>query len=155
MGGTHDRLMRDHQTSYAERADELLVERFARGKGAREGIHRILEAGVGTARISKPLAKRGMEMTGIDAPRGMPARARAKGLSRLVLGSAYRRKLPIPREALKRAITNVRTRVGHRTVACHGLRRPPPGGREHGGRAQSADNKGKDPGTVGGGGEFE
>ena len=48
---------------------------------------------------------------------------------------AYCRKLPIPREALKRAITNDRTRVGHRTVACHGLRRPPPGGREHGGRA--------------------
>ncbi|MCL4308567.1 MAG: hypothetical protein M1126_04285 [Candidatus Thermoplasmatota archaeon] len=75
-----------------------------------------------------------MELTGIGARVGMPARASAEELHRPVFGSAYRRKLPIPRGTLECAIPHVRTRVGHRTVAYRGSRRPPPGGREHGGR---------------------
>lgn len=58
------------------------------------GIRRVLEVGVGTGRIAVPLAARGPEVTGIDASWGMLARAKAKGVTRLVRGSAYR--LPFP-----------------------------------------------------------
>lgn len=58
------------------------------------GVGRLLEVGVGTGRVALPLSGRGIELTGLDASRGMLAHARAKGLSGLVLGSAYR--LPFP-----------------------------------------------------------
>ena len=61
------------------------------------GVHRLLEVGVGTGRIARPLEERGVEVTGLDASRGMLARARAKGLPRLIRGSAYH--LPFPDEA--------------------------------------------------------
>ncbi|HLM90992.1 MAG TPA: class I SAM-dependent methyltransferase [Thermoplasmata archaeon] len=54
-----------------------------------EGIHAILEIGVGTGRVARPLSGLGFQMTGVDASRGMLALARAKGLPRLVRGSAY------------------------------------------------------------------
>ncbi len=56
----------------------------------REGVERILEVGVGTGRIARPLTDRGLEVTGIDVSRGMLAHARAKGLPRLLRASAYR-----------------------------------------------------------------
>ncbi len=61
------------------------------------GVRRVLEVGVGTGRIARPLEERGFEVTGIDASLGMLALARGKGLPRLVRGSAYR--LPFPDEA--------------------------------------------------------
>lgn len=54
------------------------------------GVQRVLEVGVGTGRIAGPLTERGLEVTGVDPSRGMLRRARAKGLSRLIRGSAYR-----------------------------------------------------------------
>jgi SAM-dependent methyltransferase len=54
------------------------------------GAESLLEVGVGTGRIARPLVAEGFGVTGVDASRGMMARARSKGLSRLVRGSAYR-----------------------------------------------------------------
>ena len=54
------------------------------------GVRSVLEVGVGTGRVAGPLAAGGLRVTGVDAARGMLARARAKGLERLVRGSAYR-----------------------------------------------------------------
>jgi ubiquinone/menaquinone biosynthesis C-methylase UbiE len=50
----------------------------------------VLEVGVGTGRIARPMSERGFEITGVDASPGMLARARAKGVGRLVRGNAYR-----------------------------------------------------------------
>ena len=47
----------------------------------------VLEVGVGTGRIAEPLAQRGLQVTGVDASRGMLRRAHAKGIPRLVQGS--------------------------------------------------------------------
>jgi ubiquinone/menaquinone biosynthesis C-methylase UbiE len=54
------------------------------------GVRRLLEVGVGTGRVVLPLAALGLSVTGVDASRGMLRRARAKGVPRLVRGSAYR-----------------------------------------------------------------
>ena len=56
----------------------------------RAGAVRVLEVGVGTGRVAKPLLERGIELTGVDPSRGMLSRARSKGLPRLVRGSGYR-----------------------------------------------------------------
>jgi SAM-dependent methyltransferase len=56
---------------------------------ARDGVSSLLEVGVGTGRIAAPLGERGLAVTGLDASRGMLDRARAKGVPRLVRGSAY------------------------------------------------------------------
>jgi len=56
----------------------------------RWGIHRLVEVGVGTGRVARPLLERELEVTGVDSSPGMLARARAKGIPRLVRGSAYR-----------------------------------------------------------------
>jgi ubiquinone/menaquinone biosynthesis C-methylase UbiE len=53
------------------------------------GVSSVLEVGVGTGRIAKPLLDRGMAVTGLDASKGMLAKARAKGLPRLLRGSGY------------------------------------------------------------------
>ena len=66
------------------------------------GIRRVLEVGVGTGRIAGPLTHEGLEVTGVDASRGMLARARAKGLPRLIRASAYR--LPLADRALDGAL---------------------------------------------------
>lgn len=49
----------------------------------------ILEIGVGTGRVSAPLARSGFQMTGVDISRKMMERAQAKGLENLVLASGY------------------------------------------------------------------
>jgi ubiquinone/menaquinone biosynthesis C-methylase UbiE len=54
----------------------------------------ILEVGVGTGRVARPLVELGVKLCGIDASRGMLGRAAAKGLPYLVRGNAYR--LPFP-----------------------------------------------------------
>jgi ubiquinone/menaquinone biosynthesis C-methylase UbiE len=54
------------------------------------GVSSILEVGVGTGRVARPLLERGFAVAGIDASKGMLAKARAKGLPRLVRGSGYR-----------------------------------------------------------------
>jgi ubiquinone/menaquinone biosynthesis C-methylase UbiE len=54
----------------------------------------ILEVGVGTGRVARPLVDRGVRVVGVDASRGMLGRAAAKGLPYLVRGNAYR--LPFP-----------------------------------------------------------
>jgi ubiquinone/menaquinone biosynthesis C-methylase UbiE len=66
------------------------------------GVRDLLEVGVGTGRVAAPLAARGFEVTGVDASRGMLARARAKGIPRLVRGSAYR--LPLDTGAVDAAL---------------------------------------------------
>lgn len=66
------------------------------------GIRRLVEVGVGTGRVAAPLLERGLEVTGIDAAPGMLARARAKGIHRLVQGNAYR--LPFGDQAFDAAL---------------------------------------------------
>jgi ubiquinone/menaquinone biosynthesis C-methylase UbiE len=53
------------------------------------GAISLLEVGVGTGRVAKPLLDRGVTLLGIDASKGMLAKAREKGLTRLVRGSGY------------------------------------------------------------------
>lgn len=72
-----------------EPLDAGCLERLA-GQLRIWGIQRVLEVGVGTGRVSGPLAARGLHVTGVDASRGMLSRARSKGLARLAQGSAYR-----------------------------------------------------------------
>jgi SAM-dependent methyltransferase len=66
------------------------------------GVRRLVEVGVGTGRVAAPLAAKGFEVTGVDASRGMLARAREKGIPRLVRGSAYH--LPFDARALDAAL---------------------------------------------------
>ncbi len=54
------------------------------------GVARALEIGVGTGRMARPLLDRGIDLTGVDASTPMLARARSKGIERLVRGNAYR-----------------------------------------------------------------
>jgi ubiquinone/menaquinone biosynthesis C-methylase UbiE len=53
------------------------------------GWKAILEVGVGTGRIARPLVDQGVRVVGVDASRGMLGRAAAKGLPYLVRGNAY------------------------------------------------------------------
>ncbi|MGA7476446.1 MAG: class I SAM-dependent methyltransferase [Thermoplasmata archaeon] len=53
------------------------------------GWSEVLEVGVGTGRIARPLVDRGVRVVGVDASRGMLGRAAAKGLPYLVRGNAY------------------------------------------------------------------
>jgi ubiquinone/menaquinone biosynthesis C-methylase UbiE len=66
------------------------------------GVHSLLEVGVGTGRVALPMRAQGFEVTGLDASRGMLARARSKGVRRLVRGSAYR--LPVADHAVDAAL---------------------------------------------------
>ncbi|MGA8710747.1 MAG: class I SAM-dependent methyltransferase [Thermoplasmata archaeon] len=50
----------------------------------------LLEIGVGTGRVARPLVELGVRVVGVDASRGMLARAAAKHLPYLVRGTAYR-----------------------------------------------------------------
>lgn len=63
-----------------------------------ERVLTLVEVGVGTGRVAAPLSKIGFVVTGVDASVGMLARARGKGLDRLVRGSAYR--LPFASQAV-------------------------------------------------------
>ena len=79
-------------TVYDTTRDPLAASTFdalARSLRA-EGVHNLLEVGVGTGRVAAPLARSGFQVTGVDASRGMLSRARTKGLPGLVRGSAYR-----------------------------------------------------------------
>lgn len=67
-------------TTVARLVDEL----------ARAGVERLVEVGVGTGRMARPLADAGISVVGVDAAGRMLARARAKGLLRLVRGEAHR-----------------------------------------------------------------
>lgn len=49
----------------------------------------VLEVGVGTGRIAKPLGELGLRVVGVDASRGMLGRAAKKRIPHLVLGTAY------------------------------------------------------------------
>jgi ubiquinone/menaquinone biosynthesis C-methylase UbiE len=69
--------------------DPATVTRIAR-ELRRAGVHSILEIGVGTGRIARPLTDRGFEVTGADLSLGMLGRARKKRLHRLVRASGYR-----------------------------------------------------------------
>jgi ubiquinone/menaquinone biosynthesis C-methylase UbiE len=60
-------------------------------------VRSLLEIGVGTGRMAEPLTARGFEITGVDLSWGMLRNARAKGLDRLVRGTAYR--LPFPSQS--------------------------------------------------------
>ncbi len=54
------------------------------------GARDVLDAGVGTGRFARPLLEAGFQVCGVDLSRGMLARARAKGLPRLVRGTLLR-----------------------------------------------------------------
>ena len=75
--------------------DSETVDRLAEVL-ARVGVSSLLEVGVGTGRVAQPLVDRGIRVTGLDASRGMLAKARGKGLVRLIRGSGYR--LPFPND---------------------------------------------------------
>ena len=57
---------------------------------SRDGVTRILEAGVGTGRIAVPLQQRGLQIVGVDLAREMLTRARGKGVRDLILADANR-----------------------------------------------------------------
>lgn len=59
---------------------------------ALEGCRTILDIGVGTGRIAKPLQERGFLVTGVDLSIKMMERAKEKGVENLVIGDS--RKLP-------------------------------------------------------------
>jgi SAM-dependent methyltransferase len=88
----------DETRSPLEAAEVEAIAGLLRGWG----IRRLLEIGVGTARVALPLAARGLDVTGLDASRRMLVRARKKGLGRLVRGTAYR--LPFADRAFDSAI---------------------------------------------------
>jgi len=64
--------------------------------------HHLLEVGVGTGRVARPLVDLGVRVVGIDASGGMLARAAAKHLPYLVRGNAYH--LPFPDRAFDAAL---------------------------------------------------
>ncbi|MGP8124398.1 MAG: class I SAM-dependent methyltransferase [Nitrososphaerales archaeon] len=53
-----------------------------------DGCSRILEVGIGTGRIAKPLQQRNFEIVGVDFSRGMLTKAQRKGIKNLVMGDA-------------------------------------------------------------------
>ncbi len=61
---------------------------------ALEGAHDVLEGGLGTGRYALLLEARGFRMTGADISRGMLARAREKGIDRVLLADLHH--LPFP-----------------------------------------------------------
>lgn len=79
----------------------ILVEKVATVLRSK-GVRRVLEVGVGTARIALPLERHGLVVVGLDGSSGMLQRARTKGLRDLVRGDAYR--MPFPAEAFDGAL---------------------------------------------------
>jgi SAM-dependent methyltransferase len=55
---------------------------------SRDGCRNLIEVGVGTGRIAKPLLQRRFAIVGVDLSRGMLAKARQKGIQDLVMGDA-------------------------------------------------------------------
>ena len=75
---------------YDETRDRLSDEALDKLAGSlrNDGCASLLEVGVGTGRIAKPLLQRGFDITGADLSRRMMARAKQKGLRNLVMGDA-------------------------------------------------------------------
>jgi ubiquinone/menaquinone biosynthesis C-methylase UbiE len=69
---------------------------------SKDGCRQILEVGVGTGRIARPLMRRNFELVGIDFSRGMLAKAKAKGVEHLVMGEANH--LPFEDKAFDAAV---------------------------------------------------
>jgi ubiquinone/menaquinone biosynthesis C-methylase UbiE len=68
----------------------------------RDNCGSIIEVGVGTGRIAKPLQERGLEIVGLDISRGMLLKAREKGVLRLILADAGF--LPLKKKSFDAAI---------------------------------------------------
>lgn len=64
--------------------------------------HIILEIGVGTGRVSKPLSEASFDMAGVDLSTRMISRAKRKGLQKLVIADTY--SLPFRDDAFDAAI---------------------------------------------------
>lgn len=69
---------------------------------ARDGCSTILEIGVGTGRVAKPLQDRNLKIVGLDISRGMIQRAREKRIQRLILADASH--LPIRARSFDAAV---------------------------------------------------
>jgi ubiquinone/menaquinone biosynthesis C-methylase UbiE len=69
--------------------DPATLDRVADGL-RKAGVRSLLEIGVGTGRIARPLLDRGFDVAGVDLSRGMLAHARAKGVVRVARASGYR-----------------------------------------------------------------
>jgi SAM-dependent methyltransferase len=69
---------------------------------SRDGVQRILEAGVGTGRIALPLQQRGLQIVGVDLAREMMTKARGKGIRDLILADANR--LPLKEKQFDAAL---------------------------------------------------
>jgi ubiquinone/menaquinone biosynthesis C-methylase UbiE len=54
----------------------------------RDNCSSIIEVGVGTGRVAKPLQERGFEIVGVDVSKGMLLKAKEKGVLRLILADA-------------------------------------------------------------------
>jgi ubiquinone/menaquinone biosynthesis C-methylase UbiE len=54
----------------------------------RDNCSNIMEVGVGTGRVAKPLQEGGFEIVGLDVSKGMLLKAREKGVLRLILADA-------------------------------------------------------------------
>jgi ubiquinone/menaquinone biosynthesis C-methylase UbiE len=76
---------RAYPAGVPERIVEGLSEYFPRGS-------RILDIGVGTGRLAAPMQAFGFDVVGVDLSRGMLAKAKEKGVRRLLLADA--RELP-------------------------------------------------------------
>lgn len=68
--------------------DPGVMGRIVRGLAARFAGCSFLDVGVGTGRFAAPMAEAGLSVAGIDVSRLMVERARAKGLSDLVIADA-------------------------------------------------------------------
>jgi ubiquinone/menaquinone biosynthesis C-methylase UbiE len=91
--------MADEYDATRESATQAEVDALAKSL---EGCRTVLDVGVGTGRFAKPLSEIGFEVTGMDVSRRMLAKAREKGLERLLLGDAY--KLPFRDKSFDAAI---------------------------------------------------
>jgi SAM-dependent methyltransferase len=68
--------------------DPATIGRVVEGLRA-AGVAVVLEVGVGTGRIARPLTEGGLGVVGVDAARRMLEKARPKGITALVQGSAH------------------------------------------------------------------
>jgi len=75
---------------YDETREPLTEEAFDKAASilTKDGCKRILEVGIGTGRIAKPLQDREFEIVGVDLSRGMLVIARRKGIVNIVIGDA-------------------------------------------------------------------
>ena len=75
---------------YDETREQLMEEALDRVAAIlhRDGVHSILEVGVGTGRIALPLQERHFDVTGLDLSPAMLSKAKAKGVARLVMAEA-------------------------------------------------------------------